>query len=514
MKAYFTFGFWAAVLVIAATALLFRVHDLAAKPMHGDEANQAVRTGLLMDQGVYHYDPTDHHGPVLYFAALPLCRATAKSFAETTEWNYRLVPVIFSILTMLLIGALYKPDGTGLFRNPAGALAALAFTAVSPAMNYYSRFFIQETMFVTFLTGMLVCAVRYGSSRHRLACALGFGACLGLAAATKETVVLSLAAAAVAGAAVLAVRRQKLPFRWRDAAAALAAAAFVAVLFYSSFFTYPQGVAKALFATAGAYLRRATETPIHTHPWYYYFQIVGWFRYGRGPVFSEFAVLAVPVIVAAVTLGRRERRGWGAFVLIYTLTLTALYSAIPYKTPWCALGFLQGFLLLAGVGVGALWEASGRLAPGGRLAAVVGMLVLLSFAFNWQQRQSALACFKYPADARNPYVYAHTGTDALNLVAAVKAAAAKEQGLETPIAVAVPPADMWPLPWYFRAFKRVGYWTSVGEVPAAFEPRIVIAAGNEGDRAAEAFGHGKRASFYGIRPGILLNVFLPEETEK
>jgi hypothetical protein len=26
----------------------------------------------------------------------------------------------------------------------------------------------------------------------------------------------------------------------------------------------------------------------------------------------------------------------------YTLILLALYSAIPYKTPWCLLGFLHG----------------------------------------------------------------------------------------------------------------------------------------------------------------------------
>ena len=71
--------------VVLAIALAMRLPRLDQRPMHGDEANQAVRAGLLLDTGTYHYDPNDHHGPVLYFAALPFCRATAHAFAETTE---------------------------------------------------------------------------------------------------------------------------------------------------------------------------------------------------------------------------------------------------------------------------------------------------------------------------------------------------------------------------------------------------------------------------------------------
>ena len=39
------------------------------------------------------------------------------------------------------------------------------------------------------------------------------------------------------------------------------------------------------------------------------------------------------------------------FIAIYTVFMTVVYSAISYKTPWCMLGFLQGMILLAGVGV-------------------------------------------------------------------------------------------------------------------------------------------------------------------
>ncbi len=516
---------WMSALVILAIALTVRLPALDQRPMHGDEANQAVRAGMLLEQGVYHYDPTDHHGPVLYFAALPFCRATSRTFAETSEWNYRLVPVVFSCLTLLLMLGLGASRQGGLFANREGLAAAALLTALSPAMVYYSRFFIQESMFVTFLTGMLACAARYVRARTEEACgaqgrtraaawfAAGFGVFAGLAVATKETVVLSFAAAAVAGLVACGAPRLLRAWRTRDAALAAGAAALVAVLFYSSFLTYPKGVYDVLFSTVQAYLARATEVPEHQHPWNFYLKLLFWFKYGRGPVWSE-AGLLLPALVAAAAAfwPRREvpaRLRWVRFVAAYTLGLTALYSAIPYKTPWCALSFLHGFILLAGCGFGEAFEwlrnRSSRVRGFGLVLAYALLLVLLLRA----QEQTRRACFTFPADPRNPYVYAHTGTDALNLVAAVKAAAARAQGADTPIALAVPTPDTWPLPWYFRAYRQVGYWTRVDDIPRTFEPAIVIAAADQGDAAEARFGQGRRASFFGIRPGVLLNVFVP-----
>ena len=510
-------------LILLAAALALRLPALNQRPMHGDEANQAVRAGRLLETGVYHYDPTDHHGPVLYYAALPFCRATAKTFAETTEWNYRLVPVVFSCLTLLLMLGLGVKRDHGLFANREGQLIALALTAVSPAMVFYSRFFIQESMLVTFLTGMLVCAMGYVRARggamtaSRAAWyAAGFGACAGLAIATKETVVLSFAAMAVASLAACGFRRLREAWNTRHAALAVVVAALVAILFFSSFFTYPKGVYDALFSTVSAYLTRATAVPEHQHPWYFYAKILFWFKYGRGPVWSE-AGLLIPAFVALVASVWPRGQGsvathrtrWLRFVGVYTVTLMALYSAVPYKTPWCALSFLHGFILLAGVGVGIMIAWARRL-QGPRCAVCVWsvrLLVLLLVARHLSQTYRA--CYQLPADPRNPYVYAHTGTDALNLVSSVEDAARRLKGYGTLIAVAVPTPDTWPLPWYLRKYAQVGYWTRVEDIPASLSPEIVIAAADQGDAADARFGQGKRASFFGIRPGVLLNVFVP-----
>jgi len=304
----------------------------------------------------------------------------------------------------------------------------------------------------------------------------------------------------------------------RHALVAFGCAALVAILLYSSFLTYPKGVYDALFSTVAAYFKRATAVPEHQHPWNFYLKILFWFKYGRGPLWSEAGLLPFVglALLAACRRSRNDADGkrrtymrWVRFVAVYTMVLTALYSAIPYKTPWCSLSFLHGFILLAGIGFGELrdWLVA-HPALGSRGGMVVYGLLLALLVRD--AKQTRLACFRLPADPRNPYVYAHTGADAMNLVATIDSATAKAQGIDTPIAVATPTPDTWPLPWYLRKYRQVGYWTCVDDIPASFEPVIVIAAADQGDLADKRFGKGKRASFFGIRPGVLLNLFVPD----
>jgi uncharacterized protein (TIGR03663 family) len=530
--------YFAVLALIFAAALALRLPGLDRKPMHGDEANQAVRAGMLLDSGVYHYDPSDHHGPVMYFAAMPFCRATASRFADTTEWNYRLVTVFFSVLTILLMTGLGgRAAHGGLFANRAGMAFALLFTAVSPALTYYSRFFIQETMLVCFLTGMFVCGYGYVRSRTEapfdslaarlllrpwLMAAL-FGMFAGLCAATKETTVLSYAAMFLAALTVFGVRRLLRWWHTRDALIAAGAAAFTAVLFFSSFFTYPKGVHDALFATVEAYLFRATAVPEHQHPWNFYLKSIFWFRYGRGPLWSEAGVL-LPAALALLAGWRRDlSAGSGTgrhslfvrFVFVYTLALTVIYSLIPYKTPWCALSFLHGWILLAGAGFGCAVDfLRRRRAAAARCAGYALLAVSAAALLRFHVGQTLRACGRYAADPRSPYVYAHTGQDAMGLVAAIEKAAAAAQGYETLIAVAVPTPDTWPLPWYLRKYVNVGYWTAVDQIPAGIEPVVIVTAADQGDVAAERFGADLQCNFYGIRPGTLLNLFVPAQSDE
>lgn len=520
-------GLWLFLVVALIGAVALRLPQLDQRPMHGDEANQAIRTGLLLEEGFYHYDPNDHHGPTLYFAAWPFCRVSGPELADSDEWNFRLVPLCFSLLTLVLVAGLGTRRSGGVFPNQVGLCSAVALLVVSPAMSYYSRFFIQESMLVTFLTGMLLAGVRYtqveqeGPRSAASGWAAVFGIFTGLAVATKETVILSLVAAAVATVMACGWQRVWEHVRTRQAVWAVVAAVVTTVLLYTSFLTHLRGLYDVIFHTVQACFTRATGVPEHQHPWNFYLKIVFWFKYGRGPLWSEAGIL-LPALVAVVAafwpVGRMARRRgsfgesqvrWVRFVVVYTLVLTLLYSVIPYKTPWCALSFLFGYIVLAGVGIGLVFEWFGRRHL---VVAAVGEAVVLGLVavLIWRHvLQAERACYKLPADPRNPYVYAHTGADAMNLVAEIERSAEALAGYETPIAIAVPTPDTWPLPWYLRKYKRVGYWLEVSEIPAEFAPEIVVAAADQGDVADERFGKGKQANFFGIRPGVLINLFVP-----
>jgi len=93
-------------LAMTAGALAFRLPQLALRPMHCDEANQALKAAILLETGRYEYDPQEHHGPLLYYATLPSLRlGGVKDFVHSREIDYRLVPVLFGAgLILLIIG--------------------------------------------------------------------------------------------------------------------------------------------------------------------------------------------------------------------------------------------------------------------------------------------------------------------------------------------------------------------------------------------------------------------------
>ena len=55
------------VLSIIIIAVFFRFTDLSSRPMHGDEAINAVKLSGVVETGQFDYKPTQHHGPLLYF---------------------------------------------------------------------------------------------------------------------------------------------------------------------------------------------------------------------------------------------------------------------------------------------------------------------------------------------------------------------------------------------------------------------------------------------------------------
>jgi predicted membrane-bound mannosyltransferase len=119
--------------------------------------------------------------------------------------------------------------------------------------------------------------------------------------------------------------------------------------------------------------------------------------------------------------------------------------------------------------------------------------------------QSWRASFKYPADPRNPYVYAQTSPGFLKLVGRIEDLARVHPDRERMlIKVIAGPYETWPLPWYLRRFGRVGYWTDAGLAGAPGDAPVVITDTEQAGRLESILIPSFQSEYYELRPNIFL----------
>jgi uncharacterized protein (TIGR03663 family) len=466
--------------------------------MHHDEANQALKLGLLLEKGDYRYDPSDHHGPTLYYLTVPLVRLLGRdSLAALDERSLRLLPVLFGAGLILLLWLFRAEMGAG------SVLAAAVLAALSPAFVYYSRFYIQETLLVFFSAAFLAALWKF-----RRGGGAGWAAATGVAAglmfATKETSVILFAAAgaalAIAGRTARAsAPEDELPGKPAAGAVALgvACALLTAALFYSSFLSNPRGILDSVLAF-GDYFRKSGTPGFHAHPVGYYLGLLT-FSSSGGLAWSEALILALACLGVIAVL--RTKNAFGLYLAVYTALTAIVFSAIPYKTPWNLLPFHFGFILLAGLGTTWVFRTLKR-APLKVAAAV--LLVAGAVQLGGQARA---ASGRYSADPRNPYAYAQTGTDYARLVRRIEEIARiAPDGRRMLIKVVCGPYETWPLPWSLRSFERVGYWTEADRAGGPGGAAVVVASPDQAERLGPLLNEGYHSEYYGLRPEVLLTL--------
>jgi uncharacterized protein (TIGR03663 family) len=526
---------WSVALLALTVAIGvgLRLPHLDLRPMHADESVQAAIFRGLWLQGEYAYNPDEFHGPTMPYATLPSpWLSGTTSFAETTETTYRIVPVCFGIGVVLLIWCL--ADGLG----RSAAVYASVLAAVSPAMVYYSRYYIHETLLVFFTLCAILSGWRYLRS-GRLAWCLAAGVSIGLMQATKETGPLSYfaAVAALGLTRVYGLRRRRqnpsgqvcnlsgqdvilscnstpngppnLRHHWRHFALGAGAALLTVVVLYSSFFTNPRGLVDALL-TYEPWLRRAGGQSPHANPWYFFLQRLGWWQLKDGPVYSELLILVLATIGFFASLFPKGRLLDDADIPFlrwlgsYTLILTAGYSIIPYKTPWCALQFLLGMILLAGVGAVVIVRATATIP----LKTIVALVLIAGAGqLGWQAYRGS---FVQTSDPENPWAFAHTSPGLVDLATIVEQfAEAHSEGHALPIKFIWHDHYYWPLPWYLRRFEHVEPWTSFPPDPSA---AVVISSPKfDKDLTAALEETHLMTGYYEIRPQVLAQLWVRED---
>lgn len=505
----------AAVLLVAT---FLRCFAIELKPLHHDEGVNAFFLTRLLREGIYAYDPANYHGPTLYYLTLPLVYLSGLNTIAI-----RLVPVLFGIATVWLVLCLRRYIGT------VGALAAAALLAVSPGAVYQSRYFIHESLFVFFALGIVVASLWFYKTPRAVYLLLAAVSAAFLFA-TKETAFISagvlimatlvawgyayLMGGSTAAEAFAHAGRSAKPLRAKDVRkrsqatessdilerlggaerlallvlAAVVLFVFINVLFYSSFFTHPKGIGASLETFK---IWTKTGSTDHTKPIYEY---VKWLMQEEAPI------LLLAFVGALLSLLRRGRNRFAVFAGAWAFGTLAAYSIIRYKTPWLMLNFIVPLAIIGGYGVNTLagWgkgEATGRIP----VVIVVGLaLVICSY-------QTVKLNFYHYDNDRYPYVYAHTRREFLDLVNEVERLAARAgTGKETPIGVASP--DYWPLPWYLREYKRVGF---PGRVGTLTEPIIIANESQLPQLLTElqtplGSNHQRVGEFYELRPGVRL----------
>lgn len=504
---------WVAFFVLAvAVALALRLPQLDRRPMHNDESVNAVKFGQLWQHGEYRYDPTEHHGPTLHYLTAAFCKLTgASDYQHLSEARLRLFTALAGVAIILLLP---------LLRDSLGRVAivtAAFLTALSPAMVFYSRYWIHEELLVLFSFLAIAAAWRF-LKQPSWAWALLTGGALGLIQATKETFVFVLAAAVGAivldllatgltqrlsgnnGLAAFALPERRTAMLKHITLAVFAWLIVWAVLF-SSFFTNGAGLFDSLRTFASWWSLAGQHSP-HSHNWDFYLERLFWFKSARGVFWSEGFLFVLAIFAVRESFYPRPRMradpALVRFLAFYTVLLAAIYAIIPYKTPWCALGFLHGLILLAGVGASVLWQINARLIP--RMALSLA-LALGTAHLGWQAWR---ASFPLCASQANPWVYAQTSPDILELVANVRDVAQAGQGDAMLIKVVAENGDYWPLPWYLREFDHVGWWPEVPNEPLA----PVVIASAKLNLHLEAQGTHVMAGYFQLRPQVFLELYV------
>ena len=430
-----------AFVVLVLLALVLRVVALPDKPFHHDEAQDAYFSWRFLTTGEYEYDPL-LHGPVRFFLT-----ALAYLVAGDSDTTARIVPALAGTAMVGLPWFLRRRLGS------AGALAAAALLCVDPVYLYFSRF-AREDIYVAALTlGLIVVVFRFLDRPARWQPALIL-ALLAASFATKESTFITVFVAGTFFLAALAaqVRRERRDGRrWVSAplvatvrsvgarAWAWAAAAFAGVftILFTTFLTHPGGLPDGLVRGLSYWLGQH-DVGRGGQPWDYYGVLLvayEWLALGLGVV-GAVAILRRPTLL-------------GAF-LIWDFGLSlAVYSWAGEKFPWLLLHPLLPLLLLAGVGVQALWDARGR------RTARAG-LVLAAAATTATILASVGVAFERPADPRELLVSTQTSPEvpaAVERLETLDRSARRERG--RPLTIEVDSADggNWPWGWYLRDMR-------------------------------------------------------------
>lgn len=383
--------------------------------------------------------------------------------------------------------------------------AKIARDDTSTLWTMRALFFVVESALVFFVIRTLM---TWNDGRHVYF--LLAAASIALLFATKETAFITLGTMLIACICVAIWRRIHKPLveapddeiddsklSWRNFTAAMdsgndrvllivasgALIVYLIVLFFSSFFTYPEGL-RGFYQAYTIWSKTGSKDHTQNGMWAY-------FKWGFQLEAPLFILSAVGLSLALF----KPRHRFALFSGLWAFGLLAAYTLIPYKTPWLALSFLLPMCIAAGYGIGQI--AANKEIGLRYFGVVVGVAAAAIMAYQTYD----LNFVRYDDD-RLPYVYAHTRRGFLDMMREVdRYAEASGKGKDAQIDIVSP--DYWPMVWYTRDYNKANYWGKMVDVKDA--DMIIAKKGEQDDEVIRKFS--ARYEYVGswdLRPGVEL----------
>lgn len=265
---------------------------------------------------------------------------------------------------------------------------------------------------------------------------------------------------------------------------------YISVLFFSSFFTYAEGVSKAFEAYT---IWTKTGSKDHTQN--------GLLAYVRWGIKVEVPLLLLSSLGAGIALLKGKHR-FAVFATLWSLGLFLAYTLIPYKTPWLALSFYLPMCIVAGYGINELINTRNILPK------IAGVIVAFSATVLLAYQTYDLNFVRYD-DEEMAYVYAHSKRPMLDMVAKIEYYADKSgKGKDATIEIVSP--DYWPLTWYLNEYSHANFHGSLVDANVA---EMIVAKKNDQDRDViqKYSAHYRFAGVWALRPGVDLMLLVKKD---
>ena len=429
---------------ILLLAAIFRFFALSIKPPHGDEGVNGLFVNLLWENGYYRYDPTNYHGPLLYY----LLQISEKIFGFGIH-SFRIVTASFSLLTVWLTLEL-----RGILGRYGSYFAALAL-AVSPGMIFFGRSAIHEALFVFFQVLWIMGFLKLRESMDRQGLQWFLIGLLGCVLLKETFVILGISFVMAWGwleiSPVMAgvIRNIECPpgrksaeFSMSYLVKMLLVVIFIWLAFFTGFFHNWRG-AKDFFVALMPWLKTGVGGAGHNKPFFHWVRLFGQYEWvGAAGLAGAF----IGVV----------GRSWKLrFLSLLALVNGLIYSWIPYKTPWCIISMLWPFIFIAGIWMEYVFDKFPR-----RYSPVLLSFLAVTVVMIGRSATVAYSLnFVHYAD-NSPYVYVQVKNDFKVIEDIVSKKIRSAPDMKNMIIQSCLKTESWPLPWFFSRFPNYRYGSS------------------------------------------------------